>query len=475
MTGRRARSVAIIGGGPAGAQCARTLCEHGVAVTLFEPRSAYEKACGGGIPARSLGRFPCLADSRLQAKVIRSCAVIAPSGRESEFPLADPIHVFRRADLHAFLLGRAIAAGARLERRRVLSFDREAGPRAAGGGGPFDGPGAGRWIVRAAPAGAEEAVTGAAGPAPRSPGSLPGAARLTSHGPYDFLVAADGAAGPARARLVPRPPARDLTQGIGYYAPDLVEDRITLKFFERLNGYLWVFPRLDHASAGICARLGERPAAALRSFLDRFLEERYGPGIPGRSGHYAALIPVAAGGGAAAPMQGDGWALIGDAAHLVDPLTREGIHYALLSGETLALALAEGRPERYAIEWSRRHADEFAWAAGHVRGFFDARFIERLVASCALSPRVTRILSDLIAGRQPYRRLKARLVLNAPLIALQAVMRLRRARGRRSTGRSGDGSGRADACRPGRGTRGSAPRPGCEDDRRRRGSAAGGG
>src|SRR6266850_1283707 len=185
------RNVAIIGGGPAGAQCARRLAEAGVPATLFEPRTAFEKPCGGR-------------------------------------------------------------------------------------------GGAGGWRLRTAAA---------------------------EHGPFDFLVGADGASGAVGRRLAGGPPRGGLTQGIGYYVPGLVEERITLKFYEGINGYLWVFPRADHASAGICGALGERPVAFLRTLMDRWLAERYGPGIPERSERYAALIPGALPGSGQAPLQGDGWAL----------------------------------------------------------------------------------------------------------------------------------------------------------------------
>src|SRR3970282_733703 len=42
------------------------------------------------------------------------------------------------------------------------------------------------------------------------------------------------------------------------------------------------------------------------------------------------------------PPDGDRWLLLGDAAGLVDPLTREGIYYALLSGELAADAITGG-------------------------------------------------------------------------------------------------------------------------------------
>jgi geranylgeranyl reductase len=370
------RRVAIVGGGPGGAHCARRLAETGHAVTLFEPRTHYEKPCGGGIPARGLERFPFLQEPRLPGRTIARCLLVGPGGHQAWIPLRDPLYVFRRADLHTFLLDRAAGAGAVIERRRVAAFERRAG-----------------WIVTT-----EDGHC---------------------HGPFGFLVAADGAAGMARRRLAGGIPSRGLTQGIGYYLPGLSEDFITLKFYPGLAGYLWVFPRPEHSSAGICGPLAAQPAERLRRLMDGFLAARYGAALVARSERYAALIPGAPEDPAGEPIQGDGWALVGDTARAVDPLTREGIYFAMLSGEVLAECLAAGRPGRYAAAWAERTAPELSWAARHASGFFADRFTARLVALCGRSPAVARVMSDLIAGRQSYRGLKRRLLLSAPRVGLE--------------------------------------------------------
>ena len=414
MVGSGRPRVAIIGGGPGGAQCAQRLADAGCPVTVFEARTRFEKACGGGVPARGMERFPFLHDTRLPGKEIRRCLVISPSGLESRFPLDDPLFVFGRADLHVLMLDRALASGARLVRQRVVSFRRVGGGRDPQAGGEG-------WILRAA-------APGSVGPGRVATPGQDDAGTETD--PFDFLVAADGAAGGARRRLVAGAPREDVSQGLGYYLPQVSEDFITLKFYDRLHGYLWVFPRPDHSSAGICATLGALPAAELRRLMDDFLRGRYPREVLDRSERYAALIPGAPSDPRAAPVQGEGWALLGDAAGFVDPLTREGIYYAMLSGDLLADALLRRRPEEYSLAWTRVCAPELSWAAGHGGRFFDARFIERLVSLCAGSPTVSRVLSDLIAGKQSYRTLKRRLLLAAPRVGVQMVSRALRQRGR---------------------------------------------
>jgi geranylgeranyl reductase len=387
MSGRGpGRSIAIIGGGPAGAQCAARLAEGGAAVTVYEARSHFEKPCGGGIPDRGFELYPFLADPALPARRLSTCLILSPAGRRATIPLAQPLHVVNRADLHDFMLRRALRYGARLLRQRVVSFRRDQRG----------------WLLLA---------VGAAAAAP------------AEQGPYDFLVADDGAAGASRRRLIGALPAGELTQGIGYYLPGVVEDRITLRFYHGLSGYLWVFPRLDHSSVGICGPLGSPPAADLRSLLERFITERYGTASLQRARRYAALIPAAGSEPAGSTVQGDGWALVGDSGRFVDPLTREGIFHAMQAADRLADALLADRPADYAVSWGRTGGEELAWAARHADQFFAPRFIEMMIALCAASPSVAHVMSDLIAGRQSYRSLKRRLLLCLPAVARDVALR----------------------------------------------------
>ena len=76
--------------------------------------------------------------------------------------------------------------------------------------------------------------------------------------------------------------------------------------------------------------------------------------------------------GGVARSSGERFLVLGDAAGQIDPLTGEGIQYAMdaaeIAAETLILALGEGdlraaRLQRYHDGWQRRFGADFAWSA----------------------------------------------------------------------------------------------------------------
>ena len=60
---------------------------------------------------------------------------------------------------------------------------------------------------------------------------------------------------------------------------------------------------------------------------------------------------------------GDGWALLGDAAGFADPVTGEGIYYALRSAELFAETLLAGKPEAYEQLWREDFGGELRRAS----------------------------------------------------------------------------------------------------------------
>ena len=111
---------------------------------------------------------------------------------------------------------------------------------------------------------------------------------------------------------------------------------------------------------------------------------------------------------------GKNWALIGDAAAWVDPLTGEGLFYAIRSGELLGKSLAAGCPEKYPAWVKATFCAELEFAARIVRRFYRGSFLgsavtTRMVQFMRRSPVFRQLMGDLFSGTQDYSSLKRRL------------------------------------------------------------------
>ena len=123
---------------------------------------------------------------------------------------------------------------------------------------------------------------------------------------------------------------------------------------------------------------------------------------------------------------GDNWALVGDAAGFADPITCEGIYYALRSGDLLAEAIIR-RSGRFVC---RPLQDDFAADFIHGAELFENSmretswapdFITRMVQARPVADALRSIMNAFVAGRQDYRTLRAALVRKSPQIALQII------------------------------------------------------
>ncbi len=361
------REIAIVGGGPAGALCGERLAAAGFRVSIFDEHLAWEKPCGGGLTHKALVAYPFLRDGPYPKKVVRECELIASSGQRAVLTLDRPIVIYSRKVLNGLLLERAAAAGCNVVRARVTQVDTSGKE------------------VRLIASGQEVVA--------------------------DFAVLAAGARNPllpGTTRLDPQ----DLELTVGYFVP-VTEDAIKIKFLSRFSGYLWSFPRSDHLSTGICGRLAPGGTRAMKEHLHSFLAAE---GIPWQGAEfYSHVLP--------SPrvdtlrrrrVVGPNWGLVGDAAAWVDPLTGEGLHYALRSGHLLADALAEGQPESYPARVRREFAADFEFAVHAARRLFTGNFLggavtTRVIQFVRRSPAFCALMRDIFSGAQDYRTLKRRL------------------------------------------------------------------
>jgi flavin-dependent dehydrogenase len=110
---------------------------------------------------------------------------------------------------------------------------------------------------------------------------------------------------------------------------------------------------------------------------------------------------------------GEGWALLGDAAGFADPVTGEGIYYALRSAELFAESFLSGHPEKYEQRWRKDFGGELRRAAQMRRRFYGnfwgAPFTERMIEFARGHRGIRKVLGDLVAGEQGYVGLKKKL------------------------------------------------------------------
>jgi len=227
----------------------------------------------------------------------------------------------------------------------------------------------------------------------------------------DFVVVAAG----ARNQLLPETTALtadDLELTLGYFVPT-EEDILKVKFLKQFEGYLWSFPRADHLSVGICAKMGQASSQQLRRHLDAFVEEEKIPMDGARL--YSHVLP--------SPqaqtirgrrIAGRNWAMAGDAAACVDPVTGEGLYYALRSGDLLAQALIEGQPQAYPERLRAAFSADLEFAASLARKLFRGNFLggaitTRMVQLLNYSPAFRDLMRDVFSGSQDYRTLKQRI------------------------------------------------------------------
>jgi geranylgeranyl reductase family protein len=166
------------------------------------------------------------------------------------------------------------------------------------------------------------------------------------------LVVADGARS-TLGRVLGRVWHRDTAYGVaarayvrsGRHDDEWISSHLELRGTddEVLSGYGWVFPLHDgHVNIGVGTLATEaRPAnVRLRSLIAHYAEQRREDWqLEGEVRDVAsALLPM---GGAVSGVSGRNWALVGDAAGLVNPLNGEGIDYGLESGRTIAGLLGD--------------------------------------------------------------------------------------------------------------------------------------
>lgn len=376
------RQIAIVGGGPAGSMCGERLASAGFDVTIYDEHLAWEKPCGGGLTHKAVVAYPFLLESSYAKKLVHTVELISSLGHRARLDLDHPIVIYSRAVLNGLLLDRAAAAGCHVVRSHISQVDTS-----------------GRRVRLRIGESWEEA---------------------------DFIVIAAGARNALQVGAQPLA-RRDLEMTLGYFIPTEGHS-IQVKFLKRFEGYIWSFPRADHLSVGICGSMARHTAPELRRLLDQFMADEKISATGGS--FYSHVLP--------SPqlqtlrnrrLAGSNWALAGDAAALVDPITGEGLYYALRSGDLLAKTLIAGSPELYPERLRADFSVDLEFGARVARHVYAGRFLggtvtTRMVQFISRSATFRTLMADLFSGAQNYSTLKRRLWSQFGLTASEVMMSL---------------------------------------------------
>lgn len=401
----------IVGAGPAGSFAAELLASRGAKVALFDGRPPAEpKACGGGVTAKALKAWPELLNA--VGRQIDELYLYSPSGKRLHLQLDEPFAVYSRVVFDGYLRDRARNAGAQVFSEKISARKIEKTDRG--------------WQVTSDSSKWLGAV----------------------------IVGADGANSAIAKKLTGPLSPSDMEVAFGYRAPLPANGAAPtiVAFLPRWVGYAWAFPRPDHISFGIATTHDAFEHQPLDDLLWRFMLNYYRQHenakvnfwkdgaasaetavirdqLRATAERYAARIPgLSATTWDGRTVCGKNWALLGDAAGFADPVTGEGIYYALRSAELFAEAFASGDVQSYETSWRKDFGAELRRAAQMRRRFYGnfwgAPFTERMIEFARGHRGVKRVLGELVAGDQGYVDLKKKLVKNALRPLLLVILSL---------------------------------------------------
>jgi geranylgeranyl reductase family protein len=356
--------VIIIGAGAAGASAAYELANNGVNVIVLEKEKLPRyKTCGGGVVQRAIKKLPFSTDGIVERKFNAIDIYDHESDLFFNVTREKPVIIMMmRADLDNLIISEAVKRGAKVN----------------------DGVKAIKIVNNNVDV---EVVTNST--------------TLKA----DFVIAADGASGiSAKISGTNKNSLRVPAIECEVYLPEdkfvYYKKSTRFDFGFIPHGYAWVFPKKNHLSVGIASM--KKPKVNLNDYLKKYFVTLGLKDLSNieKQGHIIPINPIRI-----KPVF-KRILLTGDTIGLADPITAEGISYAIESGQLAARAVMKGAKDKIKVEryYSKslkplinelKYARILAWfvyGSPHIRRFAFKHYGKGL----------SELLADVIIGEKKY-------------------------------------------------------------------------
>lgn len=328
--------IVIVGGGPAGAYCALELAKKGIEVTILDNSHPRDKPCGGRITGLAIEKFPEVRKIVLKQGIITKLKVITCTDKEFLIPsprkkAIESVNISRRY-FDKKLLEMAKENGAKFFSEKVLNVNSKAN----------------HWKIKTA----NRTITA------------------------NLVIGADGVNSIVRNRVVGPISKENLALTYSYIGEGIKEEYSIIKFLADCSGYIWVFPWRGKGSVGIGSEIQYRHELSKK--LDKFIKfnlpnfritKKFWFKLPKGESEFFKI-----------PCSGENWILVGDAAGHTDPITGEGILYALWSGKLAAEVINKNAIEEYDLLWKQEYGNKLAKRAAQRNWFYNPMSIELSVS-----------------------------------------------------------------------------------------------
>jgi flavin-dependent dehydrogenase len=349
--------IAILGTGPSALYSALLLSVRGHTVTVYDPKTAWEKPCGGAVSGPVLSEMPLFEDYSGLIP-IEGLKLLSPKNREIRVPFDEPLKIALRDDVEGFLGRKAVQAGVVLHPMKLEGF-----------AASQDG-----WTLQLK--GGEERA--------------------------DFLVAADGAAGFARKHLGLNGHSPELTMEVGFDLGATFETGPVgvIKFLPEMRGCFWAMPNGRGSTVRLWSTGRQLQARNLLERLDTIVQRLLDAPLPADLPRTVAQIPVVKD-VSRSRLMGPRWVAIGDAGGFIHPLSKDGLYFGLKSAAVLALSLSNGffddrafwkRLKEQVVKPLRKRAARQRWWNNHF-------VVDWILRRTQVSEKSRRFLSELVGAK----------------------------------------------------------------------------